>query len=79
MSRTADWAEWRARPFDGREAARLSQRLSIARRAGSSRTRSAEDVAIITRMMLVEIDRRISEGRLVRLGPREYVLRVGKR
>ena len=80
MSRTVDWIEWKSRRREGmRQSAQLSERLAASRRAGSTRTRSPEDVAMLTRMMLVEIDRRIVEGRLVRLGPREYELHVGGR
>lgn len=73
--RTADWTGGRIRPkHGGRETAQLAQRLCAARRMGASRTRSAADKAIITRMALLEIARRRDEGRLVRLGPREYEL-----
>lgn len=36
------------------------------------RPRTRGDRAIITRMALVEVARRKAEGRLVRIGPREY-------
>jgi len=59
-----------------REAAVLSQRLSANKRSGlSSRIRTPEDIAIITRMAILDVERRRAEGRLVRLGPREYELR----
>lgn len=76
MSRTVEWTEWRARRRTMREFARLSERLAQSRRAGSRRVRTPEDVAIITRMALVEVARRKAEGRLVRVGPREYELHL---
>lgn len=53
---------------------------ALARFAGGPRRvrrrpRTSEDRAIIRRMALVELARRSREGRLVRIGPREYELR----
>jgi hypothetical protein len=77
MTRVVDWSEGRpATQGAMRAAAALSERLAASKRAGSTRLRSPEDVAIITRMALVEIARRAREGRLVRIGPREYELRI---
>ena len=77
MSRTVEWAEWKSRRRESmRQAAQLSERLAASRRTGSTRARSQEDVAMLTRMMRVEINRRVAEGRLVRLGPREYELHL---
>jgi hypothetical protein len=77
VSRTVDWSGGRVRQLHSiRGAASLSQRLSAARRAGSSRTRSPEDAAMLTRMARAEIRRRREQGRLVRVGEREYVLRL---
>jgi len=75
MSRTVEWSVWQSRRLEtARSSARLAERLSDSRRTGSARTRNDDDVAIITRMMRVELDRRQAEGRLVRLGPRAYEL-----
>lgn len=75
MSRTVQWADWKERGVGAvRDSARLSERLAQSRRAGSARVRAPEDVEIITRMMRIEIGRRLTEGRLVKLGPREYEL-----
>jgi hypothetical protein len=72
-----DWSGGRVpQQHSVRGVALLSQRLSAARRAGSSRTRSTEDAAMLTRMARAEITRRSEQGRLVRIGPREYELRV---
>ena len=80
MNRTIDWDDWRLRRSAGmQESVRLTEGLSRSRRGGSSRIRAQDDVAIITRMMRIELDRRISEGRLVRLGPRQYELHVRAR
>lgn len=77
MNRTVDWSSERARRSHSiRGSALLSQRLSAAKRAGSTRTRSSEDAAMLTRMALAEIACRAQEGRLVRIGEREYVLRL---
>ena len=40
------------------------------------RPRTSGDRAMITRMALVEVARRRAEGRLVRIGPREYELHL---
>jgi len=73
VTRTVDWTHGRTLGTRGiRGTARLSARLAQARRNGSSRVRTPEDRAIITRMARVEIERRVAEGRLVRIGPREY-------
>lgn len=40
------------------------------------RPRTADDRALIARMALLEVERRQAEGRLVRLGPREYELHL---
>ena len=80
MNRTIDWDDWRLRRrADMQESVRLAEGLSRSRRGGSSRIRTQDDVAIITRMMRVELDRRSAEGRLVRLGPREYELHLRTR
>jgi hypothetical protein len=79
VSRTADWTTWTTRRRDVRSLAVLAGRLTDARRAGSAKTRTAGDAAIITRMAHVEIARRFAEGRLVRLGPREYELHPRQR
>lgn len=75
MTRIVDWSQGRTRqPGATRNAAILAERLGAAKRQGSARVRSPEDIAIITRMALVELARRRDEGRLVRLGRREYEL-----
>jgi len=80
VNRTIDWDDWRLRRrADMQESVRLAEGLSRSRRGGSSRIRTQDDVAIITRMMRVELDRRSAEGRLVRLGPREYELHLRTR
>ncbi len=80
MSRTVEWGAWRSgRTAGTRELVRLSEDLSRSRRAGSKRTRSADDVAIIDRMMDIELRRRRATGRLVRCGPREYELHPATR
>ena len=38
------------------------------------RPRTDDDRAMIRRMAMLEVARRVAEGRLVRLGPREYEL-----
>ncbi len=77
MSRTVDWVDWKSRRSESmRDTAYLAERLTAARHAGSSRTRTPEDVEMLTRMALVEIARRKTEGRLIRIGPREYELRL---
>jgi hypothetical protein len=43
------------------------------------RPRTDDDRAIIRRMALLEIAARFAEGRLVRLGPREYELHPRER
>jgi hypothetical protein len=53
---------------------------AIARLAGGKKRvrrkpRTDDDRALIARMALVEVERRIADGRLVRLGPREYEMR----
>lgn len=56
-------------------AAGVSERLAESgTRRGSARERDPRDAAIITRMTRLEVERREAEGRLVRLGPREYEL-----
>jgi len=80
MNRAVDWCDWQTRRLEGaRGQARLAGRLSDSRRVGSSRTRGSDDAAIITRMMRVELDRRLAQGRLVPLGPREYELHPRQR
>jgi len=80
MNRTVEWAAWRSRRQENmRESARLAERLSASRRTGSARTRSAEDAEMLTRMALVEVARRKDEGRLVRIGPREYEMHLRQR
>lgn len=75
MNRTVEWDQWKARRQERmRDAARLAEALSQSRRAGSSRKRSPEEAEMLTRMALVECARREAEGRLVRIGPREYEL-----
>ena len=77
MNRTVEWAQWKTRRQEHmRDAARLAERLSVSRRAGSNRKRSPEDAEMLTRMALVEVARRKAEGRLVRVGPREYELHL---
>jgi len=61
------------------DTAYLAERLTAARHAGSSRTRSPEDVEMLTRMALVEIARRKAEGRLIQIGPREYEVHLRQR
>lgn len=53
-----------------RALATLADRRKRVRR----RPRTADDRALIARMALLEVERRRAEGRLVRLGPREYEL-----
>ncbi len=80
MNRTVEWTMWKTRRKENmHDAARLAARLSQSRSAGSIRTRSAEDAEMLTRMALVEVTRRKAEGRLVRIGPREYELHLRKR
>lgn len=76
MSRVIDWEQWRAhRKALSGSAAGVSERLAASgARRGSARERDPQDAAIITRMTRIEIERREAEGRLVRLGPREYEL-----
>lgn len=73
MTRVVDWHEWRTRPAAlAGAAARHAERRGPHRSGG--RRRDEADVAIITHMVHVEVERRLAEGRLVRLGPREYEL-----
>lgn len=76
MSRTVEWPQWRARRMAAVAAqARVSERSGSRRGHTGARTRAEDDVAIVTRMTLLEVERRRDERRLVRLGPREYELR----
>lgn len=80
MNRIIEWVAWKTRHQENvHDAACLAERLSRSRRAGSIRTRSPEDVEMITRMALVEVARRKAEGRLVRIGPCEYELHLRDR
>jgi hypothetical protein len=76
VSRVIDWEQWKThrRALSG-SAAAVSERLAAGGASrGSTRERDPQDAAIITRMIRFEIERREAEGRLVRLGPREYEL-----
>jgi hypothetical protein len=77
MRRTVEWEQWqtRRRSLAG-DAARRADRLTAARRTGGGRVRDPEDVTMLTRAMQAALKRRVAEGRLVRLGPREYELRL---
>lgn len=77
MSRTVEWSQWQARRKDAVGAqARVSERLGGRWRDTSAPARNEDDIAVITRMTVLEVERRRDEGRLVRLGPREYELRT---
>lgn len=58
--------------------ARVSERAGGRRCDAGARVRDEDDEALITRMALVEVERRRDEGRLVRLGRREYELHPRK-
>ena len=58
---------------------RALAQLAGGRHGHRHRPRTQGDRAIISRMALVEIKRRIVDGRLVRLGPREYELHLRQR
>lgn len=56
--------------------ARLSMHREALFDSSAGRRRDPADSAIITRMVVREVERRHAEGRLVRLGEREYELVV---
>lgn len=71
MKREYTLEEWRAvRARTIPEMARLAQHRRVRRRP-----RSAEERAMIIRSAVAAVGRREREGRLVRLGPREYAVR----
>jgi len=77
MTRVIEWAEWRVRRAGlAGKTARLSERRAPGHGNPTTRTRDPEDVAVITRMVTVEVARRRADGRLIKLGEREYELRV---
>lgn len=65
-----EWRAMRARTLP--EMARLAQYRRIRRKP-----RTAEERAMIIRSVVAAVERREREGRLVRLGPREYAVRPG--
>jgi hypothetical protein len=80
MSRTIDWEQWKVRRSAlSHTAAQVSERLDASPRRGGGRVREPQDAAMITHMTSVEIARRADNRRLVRLGPREYELHLGRR
>ena len=76
MSRTSTGSNGEPAAPDGVRAARLSQRLSGNQRDGRRDARGRPRTASSSRAWCcVEVERRRNEGRLVKLGPREYELR----
>lgn len=77
MTRVVEWTDWRCRRAAmAWSAARQSRRHEALPGRASGRRRDSADSAIITRMVVREVARRRAEGRLVRLGEREYELHV---
>lgn len=77
MTRTLEWNEWRERRRTlVRAVAEAPGHSPVAARGRGRRTRTDEDEAMITRMVVAAVEQRRAEGRLVRIGEREYELRL---
>jgi hypothetical protein len=72
MNRVEDISAWEARK---RTSVRLIAELAEEPRTVRRRPRTAEEHGMLEQAALVAIERRVAEGRLVRLGTRRYALR----
>lgn len=73
----------RSERFGDRQAVRHGSMRVLARLAGARRNirrkpRSAEQQAMLRAMAMGAVSQQLESGRLQRVGPREYVLRVGR-
>ena len=75
MKRDYTLEEWRAlRASTLPEMARLAQNRRIRRKP-----RTAEERLMIIRSVVAAVERREREGRLVQIGPRDYVMRPARK